>query len=90
MSKKHFGRESRGDLEPGRVPGSTKPTTNFIYGTIPDFPILTYGANHRKNGFRKFPKKNLIFPGAMKSWSFDVLLFFCLAAHQMLKVERLS
>eukprot|EP01036_Dinobryon_divergens_P036585 gene36585-47673_t len=51
MSKKHYGRESRGDLEPGRVPGSTKPTTNIIYGKIPDFPILNYGANGTSNFF---------------------------------------
>jgi hypothetical protein len=51
MSKKHYGKETRGDLEPGRVPGSTKPTTNIIYGKIPDFPILNYGANGTSNFF---------------------------------------
>jgi len=51
ISKKHYGKETRGVLEPGRVPGSTKPTTNIIYGKIPDFPILNYGANGTSNFF---------------------------------------
>eukprot|EP01038_Epipyxis_sp_PR26KG_P005875 gene5875-8102_t len=43
MSKKHYGKESQADLESGTA--TIKPATNIIYGKIPDFPVLTYGAN---------------------------------------------